>query len=114
MKRTLPLLVLVVFGCATPEERHFRTIAKTQCKMDHECSPENFDDRFESVDQCIDASEVGVDLYAQACQDFDASAASRCRMFMREARRTCDLDTSDARYEDFCLGVCSNYQGPRP
>jgi hypothetical protein len=112
MKRAIPLLLLAAVGCAPPEERHFRTVAKVQCKMEHECSPEDFDDRFDSVDQCIDASEVGVGLYAEACRDFDASAASRCRMFMREARRTCDLDTSDARYEDFCLGVCSNYQGP--
>jgi hypothetical protein len=79
--------------------------------MQHECEPDDFGRRFQSVDQCIDESEIGVQLYAEACRDFDGQSATHCRRFMRTARRTCELDTSDARYEDYCLDVCSNYQG---
>jgi hypothetical protein len=105
----LPILALV--GCATPEERHFGKIAEIQCEMQQACTPHDFVGRFDSVDHCIDESEIGVQLYAEACVDFDRLEATHCRRFMREAARTCELDTSDARYEDYCLHVCSNYQG---
>jgi hypothetical protein len=106
------LLALAASACSTPEERHFRRVGELQCRMAADCTPDEFRARFESVEACIDASEVGVQLYAEACEDFDRDSALRCRAFMREARWSCELDTSDARYEDFCLDVCSNYQGP--
>jgi hypothetical protein len=104
------IFTLVGCGSSSPEN-FFEASTRISCRYAKKCEKEEWDaSGFDSVRDCVDqALDTPVrDLFVEACDDFDSSAARKCLAGMRKVKRQCDVDAASGAQERACRDVCGN------